>query len=49
MEKIDASSANSFVVDEKVLLRSFMFIRQNSGPKIDPCGTPACIVDHNDA
>ena len=48
MEKIDASSANSFTVDERLLLRSFMYIRKNNGPKIEPWGTPASIGDHED-
>ena len=48
MEKIDASSANSFTVDEILLPRSFMYIRKNSGPKIEPWGTPASIGDHED-
>ena len=26
----------------------FMYIRKNSGPKIDPSGTPASIGDHED-
>ena len=34
--KIDLSSASSFKVDERLLLRSFMYIRKNSGPKIEP-------------
>ena len=29
MEKIDASPANSFTVDERLLPRSFMYIRKN--------------------
>ena len=36
MEKIDASSANSFTVNEKLFPRSFMYIRKNSGTKIEP-------------
>ena len=43
MEKIDLPSANSFAVDKRLLLRSFMYIRKNSGPKIKPSGTPANI------
>ena len=48
MEKIGASSTNSFTVDERLLLRSFMYIRKNNGPKIEPWGTPASIGDHED-
>ena len=46
MEKIDVSSANSFTVDERLLPRSFMYIRNNSGPKIEPWSTLASIGDH---
>ena len=49
MEKIDVSSTNSFTIDERLLPRSFMYIRKNSGPKIEPWGTPASIGDHEDA
>ena len=48
MEKIDASPANSFTVDERLLPRSFMYIRKNSGPKTESWGTPASIGDHED-
>ena len=48
MEKTDVSSANSFTVDERLLPRSFMYIRLNSGPKIVPWATPASIGDHED-
>ena len=36
MEKIDVSSANSFAVDERLLPKSFIYIRKNSDPKIEP-------------
>ena len=45
MEKVDASQANSFTVDERLLPRSFMYIKKNSGPKTESWGTPACIGD----
>ena len=48
MDKIDASSANSFTVDEILLLRSFVYIRKNNGSKIEPWGTPASIGEHED-
>ena len=48
MEKIDASPANSFTVDERLLPRSFMYIRKNSGPKTEYWGTPASFGDHKD-
>ena len=35
MEKIDVSSANSFTVDERLLPR-LIYIRKNSGPKLEP-------------
>ena len=34
--EIDVLSANSFKVDERLLPRSFIFIRKNSGYKIEP-------------
>ena len=43
MEKTEVSSANSFAVDERLWLRSFIYIRKKSGPKTDPSGTPASI------
>ena len=49
MEKTEVSSANSFAVDEWLWLRSFMYIRKESGPKIDPLSTPAIIGDQEDA
>ena len=48
MEKIDASPANNFTVDERFLHRSFMYIRKNSGPKTEYWGTPASFGDHKD-
>ena len=36
MEKIDVSSTNSFTIDGRLMPRSFMYIRKNSSPKIDP-------------
>ena len=42
-EKTEVSSANSYVVDERLWLRSFMYIRKKSGPKIDPWVTTASI------
>ena len=38
------SSAKSFTFDIKLLGRSFMYIKNSNGPKIDPCGTPALII-----
>ena len=48
MEKTDVSSANSFTVDERLLPRSFMYIRKNSCLEIDPSGIPARIGVHED-
>ena len=48
MEKIDVSSANSFTVDERLLPR-LIYIRKNSGPKLEPWGISASIGDHEDA
>ena len=48
MKKTDVSSANSFTVDERLLPRSFMYIRKNSGLEIEPWGIPASIGVHED-
>ena len=49
MEKIEVSSTNSFAVDERLWLRTFMHIRKKSCLNIDPWGTPASIGDQEDA
>ena len=48
MENNDASSANSFTVDVMSTDRSSMYIRKKSGPKMDPCDTPAFTGNHSD-
>ena len=40
-EKREASSAKSLQFEERSFDKSFMPIRNNKGPKIEPCGTPA--------
>ena len=40
IKKIDVSSAKSLKFDIKLLGRSFTYIKNSNGPKIDPCGTP---------
>ena len=40
-ESTEVSSAKSFTVDSMFSDKSFMYIRKRSGPRIDPCGTPA--------
>ena len=45
MEKTEVLSAKSFAVDERLWLRSFIYVRKKSGPKIDPRGTSASIGD----
>ena len=49
MEKTEVSSANSLTVDERLWLKSFMYIRKKSDTKIDPWGTPASTGDQEDA
>ena len=49
MEKTEVSLADSFAVDERLWLRSFMYTRNTSGPKIDSWGTPPSISDQEDA
>ena len=45
---MEVSSANSFTVDIMPTDRSLMYIRKKSGPKMDPCGTPAYTGNHSD-
>ena len=48
MENNYVSSANSFTVDVMSTDRSLMYIRKKSGPKMDPCDTPAFTSNHCD-
>ena len=48
-EKTEVSSANSFAVDERFWLRSFIYVRKKSSPKTDPWGTSASIGDQEDS
>ena len=41
IEKREVSSAKGFAVEEKLLLRSFIYIKKRRGPKMDPWGTLA--------
>ena len=41
--KIYISSAKSLTFDIKLFGRSFMYVKNRNGPKIDPCSTPALI------
>ena len=43
---MDVLSAKSFVIDDKFLLRSLIFIKKKRGPKMEPCRTPAIIGNH---
>ena len=43
---MDVSSAKSFIIDDKFLLRSLIYIKKKRGPKMEPCGTPAIIGNH---
>ena len=45
-EKMDVSSAKSFVIDNKFLLRSLIYIKNKKDPKMEPCRTPAIIGNH---
>ena len=47
-KKFDVSSAKSFAMDEVPSVKSFMWIRKNSGPRIEPCGTPVLIFSYPD-
>ena len=43
IENIDISSSKRLTFDIKLLGRSFMYIKNNNGAKIDPFDTPALI------
>ena len=45
-EKMDISSAKSFVIDDKFLLRSLIYIKKKRGPKMEPFRTSAIIGNH---
>ena len=47
MENNDVSSTNCFLVDAMSTDTSLMYIRKKSGPKMDPCGTPAFTGNHS--
>ena len=45
-EKMNLSSAKSFVIDDKFLLRSLIYIKKKRGPEMGPCRAPAIIGNH---
>ena len=47
-EKREISSARNFAVEERLLLRSFIYIKKKRGPKMDPWETPAVAGSHVD-
>ena len=46
-EKRDASSAKNLQFEERSFDKSFMKIRNNKSPKIEPCGTPAVTLSQD--
>ena len=48
IQKREVLSAKSFVVEERLLLRSFIYIKKRRCPKIEPWGTPAVTGSHVD-
>ena len=48
MQNNDVSSADGFRVDVMSTDRSLMYTRRKSGPKMNPCGTPAFTGNHSD-
>ena len=44
----EVSSAKSFTVDSMFSDKSFIYIRKKSGPRIDPCDTPAFSGNHSE-
>ena len=47
-ENREVSSAKSFIVEERLLLGSFTYIKKRRGPKMDPSGTPVVTDSHVD-
>ena len=43
----DVSSANSFALENRSPDKSFIYIKNNNGPKMEPCGTPALTFRHS--
>ena len=47
-ENREVSSANSLALDDKPSGKSLIQIKKSNGPKIDPWGTPALTLVHED-
>ena len=47
-EHRDVSSANSFALEDKSPDKSFMYIKNNNGPKMEPWGMPAVTFRYSD-
>ena len=46
--KRNVSSANNFVLEDKSPDKSFIQIKNNNGPRVEPWGTPALTFSHVD-
>ena len=44
----EVSSVKSFTVDSMFFVKSFMYIRKKSRPRIDSCGTPTFTGNHSE-
>ena len=47
-ENRDASSANNFALEDRAPDKSFMYIKNNNGPKMEPWRTPAVTFCYSD-
>ena len=47
-ENREVSSANSLALDDKPSGKSLIQIKKSNGPKIDPWGTPALTLVHEE-
>ena len=47
-EKREVSSAKILHIETSPSGRSFMYIKNNSGPSTEPCGTPDFMFIHSD-
>ena len=49
IEKIDVSSTNNLAMELSLSGRSVIYIKNNRGPRMSPCGTPALIGSQLDS
>ena len=48
MKKREVSSAKSLVLEDKRSAKSLIYIKNNNGPRMEPRGTPAVTLVHEE-